>query len=122
MDDATLEQVSKQCRAVAALARNLAEVHEDYAGLFGPGSPSTIADMVGRRTAAFMETLGDMLNGMDAVDENHAWMTPVFAEAHRRWPVPPAKSDAHSPSEASAGNRATDEDEAPSVLAHDGEG
>lgn len=85
-DDALLKQVAIQCRAVAEMAQNLADVHRDYATLFAPGSPTTIAELVGARTATFMETLGDMLNGMDAVEENDAWMVPVFAEAQRRWP------------------------------------
>jgi hypothetical protein len=34
-----------------------------------------------------METLGDILNGMNAVDEKEdAWLDPIFREAQRLWP------------------------------------
>ena len=82
-------QVAKQCEAVAHLATTLAGVHKDYAMLFREGHATTLIDMVGERTAYLMETLGNILNGMDAVDEQEdAWLGPVFAEAHRLWPQP----------------------------------
>lgn len=44
--------------------------------------------MSGARTACQMEILGDILNGMDAVDDaEDGWLSPVFEEAHRMFPV-----------------------------------
>ena len=81
-------QVAKQCRAVAHMATAMAAVHSDYARMFDGGVPAMddIADIVGKRTAFFMEQLGDMINAMDAVVDEDDWVTPVFEEAQRRWP------------------------------------
>lgn len=93
MADATdelLKQVSDQCRVVAHLATSIASVHSDYARLMEDpacgGAMRGIADQVGVRTASLMETLGNILNGMDAVTEDDDWTHPIFREAHRRWP------------------------------------
>lgn len=79
------EQVVKQCRVVAHLAKALADVHADYVTLLESGAPLPL-DVVGARTARIMETLGDVLNGMDAADDDDDWTAPVFAEAQRLWP------------------------------------
>jgi hypothetical protein len=83
------EQVAKQCAAVAHMANALAEVHATKAQTIrigGYGSAEAI-EWVGRSTAGLMETLGDILNGMDAVDEQEdSWIDPVMEEAHRLWP------------------------------------
>lgn len=80
-------QVSAQCRAVAHLARALAQVHEDKARLLDLPQAYPPVDFVGKSTARYMETLGDILNGMDAVDEKEdAWLDPIFREAQRLWP------------------------------------
>jgi hypothetical protein len=84
------EQIAKQCEAVAHMAKVLAEVSGDYAQMFRDGKMGSIAEIVGRRTAAQMEILGNMLNEQDAVDdESDAWLDPVFAEAQRLWPKTP---------------------------------
>jgi hypothetical protein len=86
MDETTRKQVAAQCRAVAHMADALALVHKDKAQMIGAGSYGP-TELVGRHTARLMETLGDILNGMDAVDETEdAWLDPVFKEAQRRWP------------------------------------
>lgn len=89
-DDATIKQVADQCRVVAHLAKCLSEIHDDYAKIFASGDagPVTISSIVGERTARLMETLGDILNGMDAVTEEDDWTAPIFEEAQRRWPLP----------------------------------
>jgi TRAP-type uncharacterized transport system substrate-binding protein len=86
-----MKQISDQCRVVAHMARALAEIHDDYATIFvsGDKGPEDIADLVGKRTASLMETLGDILNGMDAVTEEDEWTHPIFREANRLWLATP---------------------------------
>jgi len=82
------EQVAAQCKVVAALCERLAGVSKDYAALIEAGSLTDLLDMIGERTAAQMEMLGDELNGMDAVSaDEDDWMTPIFEESQRLWPV-----------------------------------
>jgi hypothetical protein len=82
----TREQVIAQCKAVAHMAFALAAVYEDYGSIFEAGAGEQILTMVGRRTAVQMETLGDMLNGMDAHDESDAWLDAVFEKMHEMFP------------------------------------
>lgn len=88
MDDEVRTQIALQCKAVAHLATALAQVSADYAKMFEENVPAMadIADRVGQRSAKHMEILGDILNGMDAVDEEDDWLTPVFEKAHKLWP------------------------------------
>lgn len=86
MDDAKMKQVADQCRAVRHMAEALAKLHDDYAIMFDSGAAENLVDQVGKRTAGLMETLGDILNGMDAVTEEDDWITPIMHEAQRRWP------------------------------------
>lgn len=80
------KQVADQCKVVAHLATVLAGVHNDMAIIFENGHGDTIMDLEGERSAAFMEALGDMLNGMDAADADDTWTAPVFKVAHQLWP------------------------------------
>lgn len=77
------KQVADQCRVVAHLATAIAQVHTDKARLFAANGAPSIVDYVGRHTAHLMETLGDILNGMDAVEEEDDWVDPIFEKAHR---------------------------------------
>lgn len=90
--EAKRTQVAAQCRVVAHLAKALVDVHEDYARLFSDDDTAKavdhIADLVGQRTASFMEALGDMINGMDAAQPEDEWTAPIFAAAQRLWPQP----------------------------------
>lgn len=86
VDSGKREQVAKQCQAVAHMAKTLASVNTDYAALLRAGAPLPL-EIVGARTAYLMEVLGDILNDMDAVDEEEdGWIDPVIAEAQRLWP------------------------------------
>jgi hypothetical protein len=80
------EQVARQCAVVVALADRLGGVRKDYEKLVRGGYVDDLLDMIGSETSRQMELLGDVLNGMDAVDQDDEWMTPVFEEARRRWP------------------------------------
>lgn len=82
---ASQKQVVLQYRAVAHLANAIARVHTEIAATI-KSSPELL-DLRGKRSAHLMEILGDILNGMDAVDPaEDAWMDPIFKEAHRLWP------------------------------------
>ena len=79
-------QIADQCRVVAALARAIAEVYGDYAIIIREdGTNRLVNDRIGARSAQLMETLGDILNGMDAATEDDAWMTPIMQRAHEMW-------------------------------------
>jgi hypothetical protein len=85
----TREQVVAQYRVVAHLARQIALVHEQMAETYAhPDVPMTESgvDLSGRWSASRMETLGDMLNNMDAADPEDAWVTPIFRVAQATWP------------------------------------
>lgn len=85
-DDEKRTQVEQQCRAVAHMAGALAEVS---AALEKVPRTGIGIDLIGDRTARHMEILGDILNGMDAVDEaEDGWITPVIRAAHTLWPQP----------------------------------
>lgn len=91
MNDEKRKQVATQCRAVSHMAKALAQINDDYEKLFEEGSADHLIDQVGNRTAHQMETLGNILNGMDAADEQDKWMDAVFKEAQRLWPQGPRK-------------------------------
>lgn len=80
-------QVIAQCKVVSHLATALAGLYGDYAVLMESTGSTDILDQVGGRTASIMEALGNMLNGVDAVDVTDEWVNPIFAEAQRLWPV-----------------------------------
>jgi hypothetical protein len=86
--DEKRQQVADQCRVVAHLAKAIWEVHSDNARLFASDAkgPDVIVDIVGNRTARLMELLGDILNGMDAVEEEDEWTYPIFEMAHQLFP------------------------------------
>lgn len=74
-----------QCRAVAQMARALAEVHDARMSILATGRAPV--EVIGQSSAEIMEWLGDALSGMDACDESDEWMDPVFDAAQARWPI-----------------------------------
>jgi hypothetical protein len=84
-DEDKRKQVADQCRVVAHMARVLASIHEHH-GRTVSARPYELTDMIGDQTTALMETLGDILNGMDAVSEEDEWVNSILAEAVRLWP------------------------------------
>lgn len=86
-DDETHIQVANQCKVVAHLATAIAGVFSDYEAMFRDNAAPLLIAQVGERSARLMETLGDILNGMDAATEEDEWTSPIFEEARRRWPA-----------------------------------
>ena len=86
-DAPIMQQVARQCSAVRHMATVLALMHGDFARMYSRGYGELIVAEMGERTARLMETLGDILNGMDAVTEDDDWVSPIFDEAHERWPT-----------------------------------
>lgn len=78
------QRVSDQCRAVAHLARTISDVHTDLAKLHAAHGALDHMEFVGRLTAERMEDLGNMANGMDIVQEEDEWLTPIFNRAHEQ--------------------------------------
>ena len=88
--DEKRKQVADQCRVVVHLANALANVHADKATMINAGAydKEGVLNFVGKSTAHLMEVLGDILNGMDAVDKKEdSWVDSIFKEAHRLWPT-----------------------------------
>ncbi len=79
-------QVAAQMKAVAHMARAIAKIHDDLREVGEQCPGLDLWAIWGEESASFMEILGDMLNGMDAIEDEDAWMAPVFAEAQRVWP------------------------------------
>ncbi len=93
-----------QCKAVAHMARALAEVHEDRALILGHSENFT--DEIGESSAALMEWLGDQLSNMDAMEgEADAWLDPVFEAAQATWPVAPPQEPTQPPEAVSLAER-----------------
>lgn len=95
-----LQQIARQCDVVCHLASVLSEVYSDYAKMerAGDGSPFIdIAEQLGNRTARHMEILGDILNGMDAIEEEDACVNPIFEKAQKLFP-----QDMHADQKAAA--------------------
>ena len=84
----TKQQVLDQYRVVAHLAKQLSIVHEQSAEHWALAPlDEMMIDMLGQRSASIMEELGDILNGMDAVDPaQDGWCDPIFHAAQNAWP------------------------------------
>lgn len=91
MDEYTskAQQVAQQCKVVEELAHVIADIHHNYHRAFSkhPESVEAIVDIVGKRSARLMEAFGNILNGMDAAEEQHEWMDPIFRKAQEMFPV-----------------------------------
>ena len=80
------QQVLEQHRAVAALARGIIEITEGKIPAIEGGHMDELLDMLGNRSAMWMEDFGDLLNGCDAVTEDDDWMEPIFLKAQEMFP------------------------------------
>lgn len=83
------EQVAQQYRAVVHLARQIATVHAESASII-PVTPEGVIEIMGERSARLMETLGDVLNGMDATETEDEWLDTIYDEAHAMFPAQPS--------------------------------
>ncbi|GEC56757.1 hypothetical protein [Bradyrhizobium phage ppBeUSDA76-2] len=85
------KQAADQCRVVAHLATAIAQIHSDKGRwLSAPriGESDSYIELVGKRSAELMETLGNILNGMDGVEDEDEWVNPIFDRAKEVWPIP----------------------------------
>jgi hypothetical protein len=94
--DEKRKQVADQCRVVAHLAKAIWEVYSDKARMFASDmtGPNDIVDLVGNNSARHMNKLGDILNGMDAVEDDDAWTDPIFERAKQQFPEATAAGSA----------------------------
>lgn len=84
------EQLVDQARGVAHLAQQIANVHRELSSAYAATNSEGLIDIAGRRTASFLERLGDMLNEMDACSEDDEWVNPILENARQVWPpLPP---------------------------------
>lgn len=88
---ATLEEkraaLKAMAKAISHMAKAIADVHSDLVALVEL-SDDAMADFRGPLFHHRMEALGDILNGMDAVDEDEdAWVNPIFATARDLFPI-----------------------------------
>lgn len=79
-------QVTAQFRVIAHLCKQIGHVHEQLAEMHEAAAVEKLLDMHGADTAYRMEVLGNMANAMDIVTDEDAWVDPIYAEAHKRWP------------------------------------
>lgn len=79
-------QVTAQFRVIAHLCKQIGHVHEQLAEMHEGAYGDKLLDMHGADTAYRMELLGNMANNMDIVTQEDAWVDPIYAEAHKRWP------------------------------------
>jgi hypothetical protein len=82
------QQVIDQCKVIAHMATALAEVHSHKAKLSEVMKDDMI-EFLGPHTAGLMDAVGDILNGIDAVDSKEdAWTHPIFHRALKMWKQP----------------------------------
>ena len=73
-----------QCRVVAHFARAIAEVFEDKAAMADERAGSTLHSEWVRQSDDLIETLGNILNGMDAVTDEDEWTFPIVSASVSR--------------------------------------
>jgi hypothetical protein len=79
-------QVGAQASVIAHMAKQIAKVYEELCEIYASSSNESFLRMVGRDSADRMELLGNMMNNMDIVTDEDAWVDPIFEEANRLWP------------------------------------
>lgn len=85
-DSAKRNQVADQCRAVAHMADALSDIYTCNEKMIRAEMMDELISEIGFRSAALMEELGDILNGMDAVTEEDDWVNPIFEKSKELYP------------------------------------
>ena len=85
--------LTEQCRVVVHFANGIASVFSDYAKLAATGVHSTLYPIWLARSADLIETLGNILNDMDAVTDEDDWTAPIV-RASAQYQSRPATSAA----------------------------
>lgn len=85
--------LTDQCRVVVHFANGIASVFSDYAKLAATGVHSTLYPIWLARSADLIETLGNILNDMDAVTDEDDWTAPIV-RASAQYQSRPATSAA----------------------------
>jgi hypothetical protein len=85
--EAKRAQVSAQYRAVAYLAQIITEVHLDQVDITAAGKVDKLLTMRGVRSHRLMNELGDILNGLDGVEDDDDWVAEVFDTARAMFPL-----------------------------------
>lgn len=82
------KQVVQQYQVVAELGEIIASLAKDHIRLLEADLDldDGLLDVKGNITAAWMEQLGDILNGADAVTDEDKWMEPIFEKAQEMFP------------------------------------
>ena len=73
-----------QCRVVAHFAQAISDIYTSKASIVAGGEASSLHAMWIEHTDAMMETLGNILNGMDAVTDEDAWTFPIVRASVER--------------------------------------
>lgn len=76
-----LAQTEAQYKAVAHMAKALAEVHEGVLKVL-PKESRMFLEMACERSARIMEQLGEIHNEMDTVMPEDKFLQPIFEKAH----------------------------------------
>ena len=80
------KQVAQQYRAVAHMARCIAQVHSEIGATVEQMGPDAPLDIMGQRSARLMELFGDVMNDMDIVESDDDWISPILRRAQETWP------------------------------------
>ena len=80
-------QVCDQARVIAHMASQIAKVYGELIVAYASSNDLGFLNMIGRDTANRMETLGNIMNNMDIVEDVDGWVDPIFEESHKRWPI-----------------------------------
>jgi hypothetical protein len=79
-NEALRNLVARQHNAIAAMCKNIAEVHEQLAVLH-VFSDMEFLRFLGKQYLSVMDTIGDIANNMDIVQESDAWIDDVFVDS-----------------------------------------
>jgi hypothetical protein len=82
------QQVIDQYKVIAAQAKALLELADAEISYLKSDTFMTdsLLEMIGQRSAGWMEDLGNMINHVDAATEEDEWMDPIFDKAHEMFP------------------------------------